>query len=83
MAERLWKPEGVNILKGQVGAEWVEWGHMAAENIKECWRMLGKKFYIAAPEGALSMAMTLVHPLFNTNKLTKNCVRLNMCSKCG
>ena len=30
------------------------------------------------PEGALSMAMTLVCPLFNTNKLTKNCVRLNM-----
>ena len=27
--------EGVNILKGQLGAEWLEWGHMAAENIGE------------------------------------------------
>ena len=46
MAERLWKLEGVNILKGQVGVEWVEWGHVAAENIGEHQRMLGKKFYI-------------------------------------
>ena len=44
--ERLQKPEGVNILKGQVGAEWVEWGHMAAENTREHRRMLRKKFYI-------------------------------------
>ena len=44
--ERLWKPEGINILKGQVGVEWVEWGHMAVENIREHRRMLRKKFYI-------------------------------------
>ena len=36
-----------------------------------------------APEGALSMAMTSVCPLFNTNELTKNCVRLNVHSRCG
>ena len=42
-AEGLWKPEGVNILKGQVG---VEWGHVAAENIGEHQRILGKKFYV-------------------------------------
>ena len=41
--ERLWRPEGVNILKGQVGAEWVEQGHMAAENTGEHRRMIGKK----------------------------------------
>ena len=44
--ERLWKPEGVNILKGQVGAEWVEGGHVAVENTGEHWRMIRKKFYI-------------------------------------
>ena len=44
--ERLWKPEGDNILKGQVVAEWVEWGHMAAENTGEPQRMIGKKFYV-------------------------------------
>ena len=49
MAERLWKPEGVNILKEQVGAEWVEEGHMAAENTREHWRMIGKKFFYLFP----------------------------------
>ena len=44
--ERLWRPEGVNILKGQVRVEWVEWGHMAVENTGEHWRILGRKFYI-------------------------------------
>ena len=44
--ERLWRPEGVNILKGRVRAEWVEWGHMAAENTGEHQRMLGMKFYV-------------------------------------
>ena len=44
--ERLQRPEGVNILKGRVRAEWVEWGHVAAENTGEHWRMLRKKFYV-------------------------------------
>ena len=44
--EKLWRPEGVNILKGQVRAEWVEWGHVAAENTREHQRMLGMKFYV-------------------------------------
>ena len=46
MAEKLWRLEGVNILKGQVKVEWVEWGHVAAENTREHQRMLGMKFYV-------------------------------------
>ena len=46
MAERLQKQEGINIMKGQVGVEWVEWGHVAAENIGEHRKMLRKKFYV-------------------------------------
>ena len=46
MAEGLWRPEGVNILKGQVRAEGMERSHMAAENIGEQRRMLGMKFYV-------------------------------------
>ena len=45
-AERLWRLEDVNILKGQVRVEWVERGHMAAENTGEYRRMLGMKFYV-------------------------------------
>ena len=46
MAERLQRPEGVNILKGQVRVEGVERNHVAAENIGEQQRMLGMKFYV-------------------------------------
>ena len=46
MAEGLQRLEGVNILKGRVRAEGMEQGHMAAENIREQWRMLGMKFYV-------------------------------------
>ena len=45
-AERLQRLEGVNILKGQVRVEWVEQGHVAAENTREHQRMIGMKFYI-------------------------------------
>ena len=48
MAERLWRLEGVDILKGQVRVEWVEQGHVAAEKTGEHWRMLGTKFYVTA-----------------------------------
>ena len=62
--ERLQKLEGVNILKGRVGAEWVEWGHMAAENIGEHWRMLGKKFYITAVNSTVaSVVHTFQHSI--------------------
>ena len=44
--ERLWRPEGVNISKGQVRAECMEWSHMAVENTGEHRRMLGMKFYV-------------------------------------
>ena len=44
--EGLWRPEGVNILKGRVRAEGMEQSHMAAENIGEQQRMLRMKFYI-------------------------------------
>ena len=44
--EGLWRPEGVNISKGQVRAEGIEQSHVAAENIGEQQRMLGMKFYI-------------------------------------
>ena len=44
--EGLWRPEGVNILKGRVRVEGMERSHMAAENIGEQWRMLRMKFYI-------------------------------------
>ena len=46
MAERLRRLEGVNILKGRVRVEWVEWGHVAAENTREHQRMLRMKFYV-------------------------------------
>ena len=46
MAERLQRPEGVNISKGRVRAECMERSHMAAENIGEHWRMLRMKFYV-------------------------------------
>ena len=36
------------FLKGQVRAEWVEWGHVAAENTGEHRRMLGMEFYVTA-----------------------------------
>ena len=51
--ERLQRPEDVNILKGQVGVEWVEWGHVAVENTGEHWRMIGKKFYITVESGGV------------------------------
>ena len=44
--EGLWRPEGVNILKGQVRAEGMERSHVAAENIREQWRMLRMKFHV-------------------------------------
>ena len=44
--EGLWRPEGVNILKGRVRAKGMEWSHMAVENIGEQRRMLGMKFYV-------------------------------------
>ena len=44
--ERLQRPDGVNISKGQVRAECVERNHVAAENTGEHRRMLGMKFYI-------------------------------------
>ena len=44
--ERLQRPEGVNISKGQVRAECVERSHVAAENTGEHQRMLRMKFYI-------------------------------------
>ena len=44
--ERLHRLEGVNILKGRVRAECMEWSHVAAENTGEHRRMLGMKFYV-------------------------------------
>ena len=44
--EGLWRPEGVNILKGRVRVEGMERSHVAAENIGEQWRMFGMKFYV-------------------------------------
>ena len=44
--EGLWRLEGVNISKGQVRAEGMERSHVAAENIREQWRMLGMNFYV-------------------------------------
>ena len=44
--ERLQRPEGVNISKGQVRVECMERSHVAAENTREHRRMLGMKFYI-------------------------------------
>ena len=46
--EGLWRPEGVNISKGQVRVEGMERSHMAAENIGEQRRMLRVKFYITS-----------------------------------
>ena len=46
VAERLQRPEGVNISKGRVRAECMERSHMAVENTREHWRMLGMKFYV-------------------------------------
>ena len=46
MAERLQRPEGVNISNGWVRAEYMEQSHVAAENTGEHRRMLGMKFYI-------------------------------------
>ena len=37
---------GCLYFKGVSWAEWVGQGHVAVENIREHWRMLGKKFYI-------------------------------------
>ena len=48
VVERLWRPEGVNISKGQVRAECMEWSHVAAENTGEHRRMLGMKFYVTS-----------------------------------
>ena len=45
-AERLWRLEGVNILKGRVRAECMERSHVAMENTGEHRRMLRMKFYI-------------------------------------
>ena len=44
--EGLWRPGGVNILKGRVRAEGMERSHMAVENIGEQQRMLRMKFYV-------------------------------------
>ena len=46
--EGLWRPEGINILKGRVRVEGMERSHMAVENIGEQRRMLGMKFYITS-----------------------------------
>ena len=46
VVEGLQRPEGVNISKGWVRVEGMEQSHMAAENIREQWRMLGMKFYV-------------------------------------
>ena len=48
--EGLQRLEGVNISKGQVRVEGMEQSHMAAENIREQWRMLGMNFYITSPQ---------------------------------
>ena len=55
--EKLQRLEGVNILKGQVRAEWVERGHMAVENTGEHRRMLRMKLYDIHQHRAL-----LIHP---------------------
>ena len=48
VVEGLWGLEGVNISKGRVRAESMEWSHMAAENIGEQRRMLVMRFYVTA-----------------------------------
>ena len=45
-AEGLRRLEGVNISKGRVRAEGMEWSHVAVENIAEQWRMLRMNFYV-------------------------------------
>ena len=55
--ERLQRPKGVNISKGQVRAECMEQSHVAAENTGEHWRMLGMKFYITAGNDACTHAI--------------------------
>ena len=54
--ERLQRPEGVNILKGQVRAECMEQSHVAAENTGEHWRMLRMKFYVTSRSDRLLQA---------------------------
>ena len=44
--EELRRLEGVSILKGRVRVEGMEQSHVAVENIREQWRMLGMKFYV-------------------------------------
>ena len=46
VVEGLWRPEGINILKGRVRVEGMEQSHVAAENIGEQQRMLGMKLYV-------------------------------------
>ena len=67
MAEGLQRPEGVNILKGQVRVEGVERGHVAAENIGEQRRMLRMKFYITG-EVDDGWGLRCVMYVFYTNK---------------
>ena len=63
--ERLQRPEGVNILKGQVRVECVEQSHMAAENTREHRRMLRMKFYVTVGIG------TVVFLIFNDGEFDK------------
>ena len=56
--ERLWRLEGVNILKGRVRAECMERSHVAAENTGEHWRMLGMKFYVTGWHNVHHRAIT-------------------------
>ena len=64
VVEGLWRLEGVNIPKGQVRAEGVERSHMAAENIREQWRMLRMKFYITEMKNSdMQLVKILMTPI--------------------
>ena len=72
-AERLRRPEGVNISKGWVRAECMERSHMAAKNTGEQRRMLGMKFYITEPTSGLLQCEALfwaIHVVSHSGKNT-------------
>ena len=52
-------------MKGQVRAEWVEWGHVAAENTREHQRILGMKFYVTLSTASFFILFTTSMLLFN------------------
>ena len=81
-AERLWRLEGVNISKGQVRVECMEWSHVAAENTGEHRRMLRMKFYITQTsltlfswhESHLFQDLQIPHPLCQLHHHIAGCI---------